>query len=63
MSDGVSGNVQQVANDAVDAVRRLANETFDLGEEAASVVLGAVIEANTLLGSVLNTLRDKLVGK
>jgi hypothetical protein len=34
---------------------------IDLGEEAAATVLGAVLEANKLIGQTLETLSAKLI--
>lgn len=62
MSDGLSGSAQDAANQLIAAASKVANEAVDLGEEAVAVVLGAVIEANNLVGAALQTLKNKLVG-
>lgn len=60
--EGATGAVQEVANSLVDSAQELANSVVDLGEEAVGTVLGAVLTANKLLGDVLETLANKVVG-
>lgn len=60
--EGVSGDVQNAANEVVDAAQRITNSVVDLGEEAARTALGAVLEANRMVGEALQALSDKLVG-
>jgi hypothetical protein len=54
-------DAQQAANSLVESAQTIANSVVDLGEEAAATVLGAVIEANTVLGNALKALSEKLV--
>lgn len=60
-NSGLSGDTQDAANQLVDSAQAIANSVIDLGEEAAATVLGAVIEANKLVGEALATLAAKLV--
>lgn len=50
---GVSGDVQEVANAAVDSVQELANSVFDLGEEALGTVFQAAASISKLLGEIV----------
>lgn len=61
MEGSVSGDAQGAANQLVDSAQALANEVIDIAEDAAATVLGAVIEANRLIGVSLETLAAKLV--
>ena len=58
---GLSGDAQGAANQLVDSAQQIANSVVDLGEEAAATVLGAVIEANKIIGEALASLAAKLV--